>query len=67
VRSSSEWCEDRKELKLPTLLVARLNKAGAAGGRGKNCGAEVVDVVLPTLALTMCAVRSGIGVFSRVS
>ena len=56
-----------KELKLLALLVARLNEAGAAGGRGKNCGTDVVDVVLPTLASTMCTVRSGIGVSSRVS
>jgi hypothetical protein len=55
-------------LKLPALLVARLNEAGAAtaGRRGKNCRTDVVDVVLPTLALTVCAVRSGIGVPSRV-
>lgn len=41
--------------------MARLNKAGAAGRRGRNLGTDEVDV-LPTNASTMCTVWRGTGV-----
>jgi hypothetical protein len=52
-------------VELLALLVAQLNEAGAAGGRGKNCSIDDADPVLPTLASIMCVVRRGIGVSSE--
>lgn len=65
IKSSSEYCEhcdERYEKKMLALLVARLSEAGAAGGRGENCGIDDINVVIPTFASTVCTVQRGIGV-----